>query len=136
LMVDNATFKNISVISWRSVLLVEKQDDQEKTTDLYTSARSRFELTTSVVIGSDCIGSCKSNYHTIKITTAPQICNFWKKRNHFPIGCHFETLSAWISYLHSFYSLQRTIKLRYSLALFNLAAFEQNYFRSSQMVLD
>jgi len=26
---------------------------------------SRFELTTSVVIGTDCIGSCKSNYHTI-----------------------------------------------------------------------
>jgi hypothetical protein len=63
LMVVNATFKYISVISWRSVLLVEKQDDQEKTIDLYTSPRSRFELTTSVVIGSDCIESCKSNYH-------------------------------------------------------------------------
>ena len=24
-----------------------------------------------VVIGTDCIGSCKSNYHTIMITTAP-----------------------------------------------------------------
>jgi hypothetical protein len=33
---------------------------------LYTSPRSRFELTTSVVIGTDCIGSCKSNYHAIK----------------------------------------------------------------------
>ena len=31
LMVFNATFNNISVISWRSVLLVE---DPEKTTDL------------------------------------------------------------------------------------------------------
>ena len=53
----------------------------EKTTDLsqandklyhlilYTSPRSRFELTTLVVIGTDCIGSCKSNYHTI--TTTP-----------------------------------------------------------------
>ena len=30
-MVFNATFNNISVISWRSVLLVE---DQDKTTDL------------------------------------------------------------------------------------------------------
>ena len=28
---------------------------------LYTSPLSRFELTTSVVIGIDCIGSCKSN---------------------------------------------------------------------------
>ena len=32
-------------------------------------AMTRFELTTSVVIGTDCTGSCKSNYHTI--TTAP-----------------------------------------------------------------
>jgi hypothetical protein len=28
-----------------------------------------FQLTTSVMIGTDCIGSCKSNYHTIM--TAP-----------------------------------------------------------------
>ena len=30
-----------------------------------------FELTTLVVICTDCIGSCKSNYHTITTTTAP-----------------------------------------------------------------
>jgi hypothetical protein len=30
---------------------------------------ARYELTTSVVIGTDCIGSCKSNYHTITTTT-------------------------------------------------------------------
>jgi hypothetical protein len=38
---------------------------------LYTSPWSRFELTTSVVIGTDCIGSCKSNYHTITAMMAP-----------------------------------------------------------------
>jgi hypothetical protein len=33
-MVFNATFNNISVISWRSVLLVEETDNTEITTDL------------------------------------------------------------------------------------------------------
>jgi hypothetical protein len=37
----------------------------------YTSPWSRFELATSVVIGTDCIGSCKSNYHTITAMMAP-----------------------------------------------------------------
>jgi hypothetical protein len=33
-------------------------------------AMSRFELITLVVIDTDCIGSCKSNYYTIKTMTA------------------------------------------------------------------
>jgi len=49
-MVFNATFNNISAISWRSVLLVEE---------------------TAVMIGTDCIGSCTSIYHTITATTVP-----------------------------------------------------------------
>jgi hypothetical protein len=66
LMVFNATFNNISVISWRSVLLVEEtggpRENYWQDTDkfyhimLYTSPWSRFKLTTSVVIGTDYIG--------------------------------------------------------------------------------
>ena len=85
-MVFNATFNNISAISWWSVLLVEETEYPEKTTDLpqvidklyhitfyrVHLAWAGFELTTLVVIGTDCIGSYKSNYRTITTTTAPQ----------------------------------------------------------------
>ena len=47
-----------------------KSEDLEKTTDL-SQVTNRFELTTSVVIGTDCICSCKSNYHAITPTTVP-----------------------------------------------------------------
>ena len=69
-MVFNATFNNISVISWRSVLLVEETG---VTVKLYHIMLYRvgFELTTSVVIGTYCKGSCKSGYHTITTTTVP-----------------------------------------------------------------
>ena len=75
-MMFNATFNNISVISWRSVLLVEDagvpgeshrpvashwQTLPHKCCIEYTSPWTGFKLTTLVVIGTDCIGSCKSN---------------------------------------------------------------------------
>jgi len=76
--VFNTTFNNISVISLRSVLLVEETggpwENHRPVAShimLYTSPWLRFELTTSVVIITDCICSCKSNYHTITATTAP-----------------------------------------------------------------
>jgi hypothetical protein len=77
-----------------------KSEDPEKTTDLsqvtdklylimlYTSSLSRFKLTTSVVIGTDCIGSCKSNYHMIMATTAPQNANMRKMRIEIIITIH------------------------------------------------
>ena len=86
-MVFNATFNNISVISWWSVLLVEEtggpaenhRPDKLYHIMLYTSPWLRFELTTSVMIGTDCIGSCKSYYRTITATTAPNCNGFFMR---------------------------------------------------------
>ena len=43
-MVFNATFNNISVISWRSVLLVRKPEYPEKTTDLPQVTDKRYNI--------------------------------------------------------------------------------------------
>ena len=41
-----------------------------------------FELTTLVVIDTDCTGSCKSNYHTIMTTTSSLYVMTMKKISH------------------------------------------------------
>jgi len=81
-IVFNATFNNISVISWRSVLLVEEagvirrkpSTCRKSLTNFITYMLYRvhlamngvwFEITTIVVIDTDCTGNCKSNYHTV-----------------------------------------------------------------------
>ena len=81
----NTTFNNILVISWWSVLLVEETGVLREnhwpaavTDKLYHITLYRvnlvsvgFKLTALVVIGTDCISSCKSNYHMITTTTTP-----------------------------------------------------------------
>jgi hypothetical protein len=74
----SATFNNISVTSWRSVVLMEETwvpGENHRTVAShwqtlycieYTSPSAGFELVPLVVI--DCTSSCTSNYH--RITTA------------------------------------------------------------------
>jgi len=89
-IVFNATFNNIfqlyrgSQFYWRmEPEYLEKTNDLSQVTDKHYHimlywvhlTMSGFELSTLVVLGTDSIGSCKSNYHTIMTTTAP-ICKY------------------------------------------------------------
>ena len=79
-LVFDATFNHISVISWRSVLLVEKSgipgENHRLKTLLHnvvssTPRLSGIQTPTLVVICTDYIGSCKSNYHTFTTMMDP-----------------------------------------------------------------
>jgi hypothetical protein len=115
--------KKNSAISWWSVFLWRKPEYTEKTTNLsYVTdklshimlyrvnlAWAGLELITLVVIGIDCICSCKSNYHTILTTTTPQsqIDHCDKFKTEIKIHLHmyqtvwgmwiFKVLSHWIN---------------------------------------
>ena len=77
-MVYNATFNLISVISyhgnqfywWRKPAASHLQTLSHNVVSS-TPRGVWLVLTTLVVIGTDCIGSYKLNYHTITTTTAP-----------------------------------------------------------------
>jgi hypothetical protein len=86
-MVVNATFNNISDISWWSVLLVEetavpRENHKPAANQWHTLSHnvvssthrlSEIRTHTLVVIGTDSIGSYKSNYNTITTTSTPQL---------------------------------------------------------------
>jgi hypothetical protein len=77
-LVFNATFNNISVISWWSVLLVEEtgvpgENHRPVASHWQTLSHNVVSSTPrhEQVLNTDSIGSCKSNYHTIMTTTTP-----------------------------------------------------------------
>jgi hypothetical protein len=81
-MVFKATFNNISLIWWLSNLLVEETGENHRhvashlqTLSHNVVSSSGIEVTTSVVICTDCTCSCQTNHHTITTSTAP-ICHW------------------------------------------------------------
>jgi len=79
----NATFNNISVISWQSVLLVVPGENHQP-------AASHWQTLSHNVVssipglsriqtnnGTDCIGSYKSSYHVIMTTKAPFVLGIY-----------------------------------------------------------
>ena len=89
-MVFNATFHNISVISWRTVLLVEETGVhgenywpatnhwQTLSHNVVSSTPRLSEIWTHnvsgdscIYIGTDCIGNYNSNYHTTNTMATP-----------------------------------------------------------------
>jgi hypothetical protein len=113
-MVLNATFNTNSIISWRSVLLVEETRVHGENYrpaanhimlyrvhgENYRPAANHImlyrvhltingvrETTTFVVVGTDCTDSCKSYYHTI--TTTPYRKEGFLKKERIPVGTFF-----------------------------------------------
>ena len=53
-----------------------------------TSRHERASNSTLVVIGTDCIGSCKSNYHKITTSTLPYLINYLESNEIPSTGAH------------------------------------------------
>ena len=99
-MVLNATFNNISVISWRSVLLVEETGvpgENYRPDQLYHILLHQVHLAMSgilitlVVISTDCTVSCKSHDHDHGRLLMSMVINttiLWTNPNHVCLfGC-------------------------------------------------
>ena len=91
LMVFNANLNNISVSWWRTVFVVggrfnwwrklEKPTESRPQTlshNVVQSPWSRFELTTLVVVSTECMGSYESNYHSIIATIWPLLTLYYR----------------------------------------------------------
>jgi hypothetical protein len=79
----------------------------------YTLPWTGFKLTTLVVKGSNCIGSCKCNYHTITTSTAPRVdLNLWYSRN-WLLSIYFYSLNTnfqWYRWHHQITKFSATRK--------------------------
>jgi hypothetical protein len=82
-----------------------------------------FDLTTLVVISTDCISSCKSNYHTITTTTTPNM-----KLNYVKYLLNLYHIRKWIcvniksgsNSLTLYLSVNIQVQKNYTLSMYNV----------------
>jgi hypothetical protein len=78
---DECYSRNVSIVSVPD----ECYSRNVSIVSVYIFPWARLELTTLVIKGTDCIGSCKSNYHTNTTTTVPWLNVIWKNVKYKPI---------------------------------------------------
>jgi hypothetical protein len=153
-IVLNATFNNISAISWRPVLLVEETGvlgENHRPTSSHWQiyhimmyrvhfAWAGFKLTTLVVIGTDCISSYKWNERPFNITTRCMLVYFSTNKllahTYHSQCCAFLNELSWLWSYGSFiytYASNRQIRTLYLLDM--MIWLDDCRRRSTQIVL-
>ena len=148
-MVFNATFNIFQLYLGGQLYWLRKPEYQGKTfyhIMLYRiyPAWAGFELETLVVMGTDCIGSCICNYHTITTTTGPAFESSWDGEcsnirryvTHMSCGCRCRCETAALVFFSMVTKLKKINKSYVSIAGSKSKTYAIFFFKNSIFILD